>query len=149
MNAHADNGSTLLLNLDLTLNLQTKACTINNNQNVTVNLGDDILLDEIDGNNYKKILPLNVNCSDTSFQDVLKLTINGTGAGFDPDVLETTTNGLGIKLISSGRQIKIGEPISFSRSIIPDIYAIPIKKDGAKIQGGKFTAAANVKIEYE
>lgn len=148
IDAQAEDASTTAINLNLTLKLQAAACTINNNQNIAVSLGDNIPLDELDGDNYKKLLPLNINCNNTSSQDTLNLTINGTAASFDQKVLKTSTKGLGIKFTSRGRQIKIGESISFNRSTIPSVYATPIK-GSFKIQGGEFTASASVKIEYE
>ncbi|MEX3098859.1 fimbrial protein [Serratia ureilytica] len=134
----------------LTINVTVIAepCTINGGNPIIVDFGDDVLTTKVDGSNYVKPVDYTLDCADATSDD-LKMTISGTGAGFDGTVLQASQTDLGIRLLNNGAAMPLNQPLDFRRGSQPVLEAVPVKAPGSKLTAGKFTAAATLTVEYQ
>ncbi|AOE97958.1 exotoxin [Serratia surfactantfaciens] len=123
-------------------------CVINNNNLIEVNFGNDVMTTRIDGSYKKQEVVYSVECKNAP-NNAMKLQIQGTGAGFDSEVLRTDKEGLGIALLRNGNPQPINSWINFTYPNLPQFEAVPVKQAGATLSGGKFTAGATMKVEYQ
>ncbi|WP_455872361.1 fimbrial protein [Serratia proteamaculans] len=123
-------------------------CVINDNNLIEVNFGDDVLTIRVDGKAYKKKpVTYSVNCGGPS--SAVKMLIEGSGADFDSEVLQTDQTDFGIALLNNDRGYPINTWINFDTSDPPKLEAVPAKRVGARLQGGAFSAGATMKVEYQ
>jgi type 1 fimbria pilin len=124
-------------------------CVINDNNLIEVNFGDDVLTIRVDGKAYKrKPVTYSVDCSGGP-SSAVKMLIEGSGAGFDSEVLQTDQTDFGIALLNNGRRYPINSWLNFDASSPPSLEAVPVKRVGARLQGGAFSAGATMKVEYQ
>ncbi|CFQ54536.1 fimbrial protein [Yersinia aleksiciae] len=123
-------------------------CVINSNSTINVDFGDDLLTSRIDGVNYMKPISYNLDCT-TAASNTLKMSIKGDGAALDASYLQTSNNGLGIKLMRSGQALPLNSTFNFTYPTIPVLQAVPIKQTSAALATGLFTASATMVVEYQ
>jgi len=123
-------------------------CVINGDSLIEVDFGNEVMTTRIDGSYKKQAINYTVECKDAP-ANAMKLQIQGNGAGFDGDVLQTNKGNLGIKLLSNGSAQPINEWINFTYPDLPRLEAVPVKKSGATLTGGAFSAGATMKVEYQ
>lgn len=126
------------------------------NDPITVNFGD-VGITQIDGTRYAKSFTLNVLCDVSMGNNItLYFGYDGMNASFDDDALQTSRNGLGIKLYRSNGDII--QPDNSNHSVVMSggvsenikLTAIPVKDpDPALVlYEGPFTATGTVEIRY-
>ena len=124
-------------------------CVINGDSLIEVDFGNEVMTTRIDGESYKKqAINYTVECKDAP-SNAMKLQIQGNGAGFNSDVLQTSKGDLGIKLLRNGNSLPLNEWINFTYPTLPRLEAVLIKKAGATLAGGAFSAGATMKVEYQ
>ncbi|WP_447907997.1 fimbrial protein [Serratia fonticola] len=124
-------------------------CTFNNGNDVAVDFGNDVITTQVDGNNYIKPIPYNLQCTGLA-NNALRLQFDGIGAGFDSGVLATNNSNLGIRLLdASGAQIAPKSWVNFTYPSIPLIRAVPVKQTGSTLTGGAFSGAATLLVDYQ
>ncbi|CAI0854579.1 fimbrial protein [Serratia proteamaculans] len=124
------------------------ACVINDDNLIEVNFGDDVLTTRVDGKAYKKKpVTYSVNCGGPS--SAVKMLIEGSSADFDSDVLQTDQTDFGIALLNNGSRYPINTWVNFDTFSPPQLEAVPVKRVGARLQGGAFSAGATMKVEYQ
>jgi type 1 fimbria pilin len=123
-------------------------CTINNNQTIRVDFGDEVMTTRIDGVNYKQAITYSLNC-DIQKSNNLKMSIQGTGASFNSALLRTDKNGLGIALYRGTQPLNANAWFNYTYPSKPELYAVLVKQSGATLTGGEFTAAATLLIDYQ
>lgn len=126
------------------------ACVINANAagHIEVPFGDgDVLLTTmIDGENYKKAIPLSLTCDGTP--TALRFTFSGAGSSFDGNSLATNIPDLGVKLIKpDSNQVTLNQPFEVGYSATPTIFAVPVKRTNAVLPAGSFGASATLTME--
>lgn len=126
----------------------SEPCVINNGDPIVVNFGDNLLTTEVDGNNYIQPVDYRLSCPDATSDD-MKMTISGTGAGFDGTVLQGSQPSLGIKILSGGNLMPLNQALNFNRNTPPVLQAVPVKDPAGKLTGGAFTASATMSVEYQ
>lgn len=126
----------------------SEPCVINNSNPIVVNFGDDLLTTEVNGSNYIQPVNYTLSCPDATSDD-LKMTISGTGAGFDDNVLQGSQPSLGIKILSDGNIMPVNHALNFNRNTPPVLKAVPVKDPAGKLTGGSFTASATMSVEYQ
>lgn len=134
--------------LTVEVTVVAEPCTINNGNPITVDFGDSVLTTKVDGSNYVKPVDYTLDCADATSDD-LKMTISGTGAGFDGTVLQASQTDLGIRLLNNGTAMPLNQPLNFSRGTSPVLQAVPVKAPGSKLTAGTFTAVATLAVEYQ
>lgn len=122
-------------------------CEINNNNLIEVNFGNDVMTTRVDGE-YKK-MPINytLQCQGGA-SNAVRMLIDGQGAAFDGGVLKTNKSDFGIELLNSGKRLPINGWLNFTYPNQPTLEAVPVKRSGARLSGGAFSASATMKVEY-
>ncbi|RDL18795.1 fimbrial protein [Serratia fonticola] len=123
-------------------------CTINNNQTIWVDFGDEVMTTRIDGVNYKQTISYSLSCDIQKSND-LKMRIQGGPAGFGTGLLGTNKGDLGIALYYGTQRLNINTWFNYTYPNQPVLYAVPVKRSGATLTGGEFTASATLLIDYQ
>lgn len=131
-------------------------CTANGNNQIDVDFGDDVYINNIDGSTYKKTqLMYDLNC--TSLADTrLKLAITGEPAAFGNGLLHTSREGLGIRLYYRDSVLPAGngvaEYVTFTwtdMNSVPELYAVPVVAEGVTLTPGDFSGTGTLVIDYQ
>ncbi|PJI65696.1 fimbrial protein [Serratia sp. TKO39] len=127
-------------------------CEINGGKGIDVLFGE-LNIADIDGVNYgKRKIPYQVVCDgDTSgMNGLMKVKLQGISPNFGDGLLRTDNNDLAIKLLQqSNQQLKLNEWLNFYYPYIPELQAVPIKRNGATLRGGDFSGAATLLVEVQ
>jgi type 1 fimbria pilin len=124
-------------------------CTVNGNDQVDVNFGDDMITYQVDGTNYKERIVYDLECSSSLSKNGLTLTLNGTTASFGSGLLKTSNNGLGIRLLNDTSTITPGQAIKFNYGNQPVLYAVPVAQNASTLSTGYFSGTATMVIAYQ
>lgn len=125
-------------------------CAINTNAGgyleVAFGDGDALLTTLIDGENYKKAIPLSLTCNGTPAG--LRFKFSGAGSSFDGNSLATNMPDLGVKLIKpDSNQVTLNQSFDMGYSATPTIFAVPVKRTNAVLPTGSFGASAILTME--
>lgn len=122
-------------------------CVINANRPIEVEFGD-VITTRVGGDNYKMPVNYTLSCTGSSY-NAMKLQVKGTGAVFDASVLKTNQTGLGIELRQGGGKLAVNSWLKFNYPNAPALWAVPVKKNGAALTGGEFSAGATMAVDYQ
>lgn len=122
-------------------------CEINNNNLIEVNFGNDVMTTRVDGEYKKMPIVYSVECKGEA-SGAARIRIDGDGAAFDGGVLKTNKTDFGIELLNNGKRLPIKSWLNFSYPTLPKLEAVPVKRSGARLSGGAFSAGATMKVEY-
>ncbi|HHQ4306355.1 TPA: fimbrial protein [Serratia fonticola] len=123
-------------------------CEINNNDLIEVSFGNDVMTTRIDGSYKKRPVVYSIECKNAP-NNAMKMQIQGIGAGFDGDVLQTDKDDLGVALLRDGNRQPINTWVNFTYPKLPTFEAVLVKQAGATLSGGTFSAGATMKVEYQ
>ncbi|WP_447889709.1 fimbrial protein [Serratia fonticola] len=130
--------------------VEAPPCVINENKPITVEFGD-VMTTRVDGNNYRMPVNYTLSCP-PGLPSAMKLQIWGAGASFDNSVLYVTgESDLGIQLQQGKTKTKlpINTSLKFNYPNNPELWAVPVKRRGATLAGGKFEAGATMTVDYQ
>lgn len=125
------------------------SCTLNNNNPINVDFGD-VVTNKIDGNNYPQPLVYSLNC-ETGASGSMSLSIGGIQSSFDSTALNTSVNGLAIRLMNGNATLALNTgsvPFTYPTNTLPSLSAVPIKQSGVSLPVGNFSASATMTLEY-
>lgn len=128
--------------------LDAPTCEINNNQDIDVDFGDDMVISRVNGANYKKEIVYTLSCEDAA-SSAMRLTLKGTLATFGSGLLMTSKAGLAIQLYNGSTKLAPGTGINFTYPYKPELYAIPEANDTSTLTAGYFTSTATMVIDYQ
>ncbi|NIG46426.1 fimbrial protein [Enterobacter sp. Acro-832] len=128
--------------------INAPVCTINGNNIVDVNFGDEIISRLTDGVNYKKQIEYALDCTSVA-SNGMKIALSGTGASFGTGLLSTTKSGLAIQLYHDDTRLENGKAVPFSYPSTPALYAAPIAQDSTTLTAGSFTGTASLILNYQ
>ncbi|PNF13570.1 hypothetical protein A6J71_00110 [Enterobacter cancerogenus] len=143
----ASEGDTTTVYITGTL-VDAPQCTVNGNNKIDVDFGDNLITRLVDGVNYRTKIIYAMTCSSLA-QQGLKLTINGTNASFGTGLLRTDKDGLGIRLFNGSTFINVGQAINFTYGSPPQLYAVPVAKDNTTLTAGNFTGTGTMVFAYQ
>lgn len=123
-------------------------CTINGNNNVNVDFGDEVVTRKIDGNNFKQPISFTLECNDLASNE-LTVSIRGAAADFGSGYLSTNRTGLGIRLFNGTAELPGGTEINFTLPDLPKLYAAPVAQDPDSLTAGSFTGVAALVFNYQ
>lgn len=125
-------------------------CKINDNQDITVNFGDNVATTRIDGTYKKMPIEYTIDCKSATSPD-LKMTISGdnAGTGFEKNVLATDNTDLGVAIYNSSDPFIINSSVNFNLENKLKLEAVLVKQKDSELKGGKFSASATMSIEYQ
>lgn len=127
--------------------IEAPLCVINNNETIVVDFGDEVLTTRVDGEHYKMVVPISLDCS-AALTVNQELSISGSGAAFDANALNSGVTDLGIALYVDGARYQLGQSVPFTYPKVPEIAAVPIKREGSTLSGGTFRALASLVVDY-
>lgn len=119
---------------------------------VEVDFGNNVGINKIDGTHYRQPMNYVIKCQTGNVSGLaLKLTLKGTGAGFDTSnaALATNTDGLGIRIYQNGTPFVLNQPLTITKDAPPLLEAVPVKASGVTLKEGPFEATATLLAEYE
>ncbi|OOV89410.1 exotoxin [Pseudomonas sp. MF4836] len=122
-------------------------CEINDNNLIEVDFGNDVLTTRVGGDYKKRRVQYSVSCP-LGAPSSMRMRIEGNGAVFDGKVLLTQITDFGIEIRANGKQLPIDSWVDFTYPDWPSLEAVPVKRPGATLATGVFSAAATMKVEY-
>lgn len=134
--------------INVTVILTAPPCTVNNNSIVVVDFGSDVQTTLVDGSYKVMPVPYTLQCP-AGAPRTMSIRIDGTGAGFDRNVLVTNISNFGIAILNGGTRLPINSSKEFTYPNWPKLYAVPVKRTGATLGGGVFSAVATIRVEYQ
>lgn len=145
-NANADNTTTVNIFGSV---FSGPVCTItgNSGSNIEVSFGTTLMINMINGVNYKQPIPFSLNC--TGNPSTLKFKFGGNpGASFDTTVLATNLTDLGVRLLKpDGSDLNLNEVFEVTVIGAPNFMAVPVQRAGAVLPTGTFGASATLTVE--
>ncbi len=128
--------------------IEPPLCQINAGQDIIVYFGK-IGINKLDGNNYRKDIGFPLDCV-SSPPWSLTMTLNSNKiALFSPGTIQSSINGMGIKIFVDGEPVIFSKDIIINPEKIPKLEAVPISKKGVTLIEGKFTASATLTLQYQ
>ncbi|MBK5436007.1 fimbrial protein [Pseudomonas sp. TH32] len=134
--------------INVTVILTAPPCTVNNNSIVVVDFGSDVQTTLVDGSYKIMQVPYTLQCP-AGAPRTMNIRIDGTGAAFDRNVLGTNISNFGIAILNGGTRLPINSSKDFTYPNLPQLYAVPVKRTGATLSGGVFSAVATMRVEYQ
>lgn len=122
-------------------------CHINNDQIVEVSFGN-VGVNKVNGVNYQKRINYSITCDGKS-ADALYLSINGTGIEWDRSAVKSSVDNLAIEIQQAGNPFVLGSQVKVDLSALPVLTAVPVKRSGASLAVGDFTAEATLIAFYQ
>jgi len=125
--------------------LAAPSCTINSDQSIEVDFGRLIDIDKINGDNYRRVIPIKVSCKNMTGNSQIA-RINGpiVGAGFDAGLLKTTQQYLGIKVMVGGGKYIPGNDIAFDYAkTFPVVEVVLVRSRNGNPTPGAFSSSGN------
>lgn len=127
--------------------LVVPSCVVNDNKTIDVDFGD-VMTTRVDGKNYRKQVSYTLTCED-GVSKALKLQVGGTAAAFDGSLLNTSASGLGVRVQNGSSNLPVNSWVKFTWPDKPALWVVPVKKSGVILAGGRFSATATLKVEYQ
>lgn len=128
--------------------LAAPSCVINGNKNITVDFGDHINSLLINGSNYVRDVDYSLECKNFT-SNTMRLMLEGTVAEFDDNSLLTNNPDLAIGIKANGQSLAINKWFTFVYPSKPALQSVLLKRAGANLKPGHFSAAATLKIDYQ
>lgn len=123
-------------------------CTINGDQVIDVDFGNEVVTSRVDGVNYLKTVDYSLDCQGGN-SNAMKLQIKGIVTTFDRSALQTNVKDFGIALRANGQALVINDWVKFTYPAKPLLQAVPVKKTGVTLPGGDFSAGATLMVDYQ
>ncbi|WP_437611681.1 fimbrial protein [Erwinia sp. V71] len=133
--------------ITLNVTLVAPACEINEGRPIQVDFGDNLQAPRIDGQNYMQRIRYQLSCPDSRTAG-LTLTLSGEPAVFDSTVLTSSMADIGIRVLHNGMPMALNQPVSLDMHQLPQLHAVPVKRDGATLAKGRFSATATLRAGY-
>jgi hypothetical protein len=121
------------------------SCIINSDQSIQVDFGSSVDVSKINGDYYKKAIPVSISCKNMTGNYQLA-SINGpiVGAGFDAGLLKTTQEYLGLKLMVRGSKYTPGDYIQFDYAkAFPVVEVVLVRSRNGNPTAGAFRSSGN------
>jgi type 1 fimbria pilin len=138
--------ATTTLNITGTI-LLPPPCVINGDQEISVNFTDEVMTTKVDGINYRQPVIYTLSCTAAS-ANTLKMQIRGINSGF-ANSLQTSNTDLGIALSSDTLALPVNSWLNFNLPSQPALFATLVKRPGATLKAGVFTATATILVDYQ
>ncbi|EOY8404961.1 fimbrial protein [Enterobacter asburiae] len=125
-------------------------CKINNNQNIDVDFGDNVITTDVAKGVVEKDVNYTLDCTSADESKTLAMTIKGVGADFNADILKTSIPELGIRIKADGSEYPLNSQLVLASSTSkPALKALLVQQSGAHLPTGAFTAGATMMVDYQ
>lgn len=140
--------NTAVITVNVTIN--ASPCEINNNQNIDVDFGDNVITTDVAKGIVEKDVNYTLDCTSADQSKTLVMRISGTGAVFDDKSLKTSIPELGIKMKADGVDYPVNTDLVLATSSSkPALKALLVQQPGAHLPTGGFTAGATMTVDYQ
>lgn len=119
---------------------------------IEVSFGDNVGITKVDGIHYRQPLNYRITCNNAKPAGTgLVLTLKGDVASFDTTqaALQTSVEGLAIRILQNGSPMVINQPIRVTQDALPTLEAVPVKQSGITLQVGPFEVIATLLADYQ
>lgn len=126
-------------------------CKVNDDKVLEVPFGN-IAIDNIDGIQYKKIIPYTVDCQGATDDSPLSIKVIATAVSFDNNAaIATNVDGLGIEIQANGLPMPLNKPLLTTLSDLSslELTATPVKDSDAVLTEQAFSAGATLTVDYQ
>jgi hypothetical protein len=123
-------------------------CVINGDKVIDVDFGSNVVTTKVDGVNNLQTLNYTLECQNYT-SNAMKLQVKGTPMAFDGSALQTNVADFGIALRADGQPLMINKWLNFTYPSKPVLQAVPVKKAGATLNSGSFSAGATLMVDYQ
>ena len=141
------NSAVANLTFNGTLN-EPPPCTINGGSAIEIDF-KNVGINKVDGANYLKPVNYVITCSPGTLPWEMVLTIKGAATSFEPSALQSSVADLGIQLLQNGVPFNLNTLLPINPSTPPVLEAVPVKRSGAVLGPGGFTASATLLAEFQ
>lgn len=130
--------------------IEPPVCTVSNGDDIEIQF-IDVIIDNIDGVNYRKDVPYQITCDPDITDDawVMTLTWTDTQTSYNDAAIQTDVTGLGIELQQNGQPFKLNTPLNVTPANLPKLKAAPVKASDATLTDGNFSAYATLQVDYQ
>lgn len=140
--------NTAVITVNVTIN--ASPCEINNNQNIDVDFGDNVITTDVAKGIVEKDVNYTLDCTSADQSKTLVMRISGMGASFDDKSLKTSIPELGIKMKADGVDYPVNTDLVLATSSTkPALKALLVQQAGAHLPTGGFTAGATMTVDYQ
>lgn len=115
---------------------------------ISIEFGDNVRTDYIDGVNYAKSIEYSIHCT-SNYNNALAIKIIGTPAEFGQGLLVTSVDNLAIKFNNSSTGFPVNTFLNFVYPSIPKLFAVPVVHPGIELRGQPFNATAIMQVYYQ
>lgn len=122
-------------------------CQVNEDKAVNVQFGS-VGVNKVNGVNFTMPIPFAVTCNNLGGEanPGLTLRVNGTQSDFNEAAVVTDVDGLAIKIMKDGEDLKLNTDTEITFSPQTVLTAAPVKKDGVDLVAGTFHATATLVV---
>ncbi|MES3576149.1 fimbrial protein [Enterobacter cloacae] len=124
-------------------------CLINNGDVVDVDFGNDIGVNTVDGKNYLQPINYKITCESGLVNSNVTLTFNAIATTFDHAAVQTSLEGLGIRILIDGTPIEFDKAMVIDPTNPPVLQAVPVNDPEIVLHEGEFNASAMLSAEYQ
>lgn len=123
-------------------------CTISNGELIQLDFGSGVVIRNLDGVQYSKLINYQISCADAG---TVHLTLKGTETSFDDAAIATDVPGLGIRINRAGQPFDLNTPVLVDPANPPALMAVPVADpdDANKPEAGAFRATATLMADYQ
>ena len=139
--------ATANLSFDGTL-IEPPPCTINSGSTIVTDFGD-MGVRAIDGVSNRKRVNYTITCSAGTWPGEMVLKVTGLATTFDLAAVRSSVPDLGIKLLQGGVPFALNTSVVINPAAPPILEAVPVKRSGASLGPGGFTADATLLAQYQ
>jgi type 1 fimbria pilin len=129
--------------------IEPPPCEINDSQQIDINFGASLGIDKVDGHNYRQTINYLIKCDGESPSSNLTLTVIGNAMSIDNSAIQSSTSGLGIRILESNRPLTLNQALVIDASNPPVLEAVPIADPAIQLKEGSFVATASLLAEYD
>ncbi|WP_323085392.1 fimbrial protein [Providencia alcalifaciens] len=129
------------------VNVLSGGCVLNDNEDIYVDFGDDIVIGQIESGKYTETIPYSLSC-DSRF-DELYIAFEGVKGETSNSLKVADTPGLNIKLYIDNKPMDIGSQYEIDNiQSLPSLTAELALANGIRPVGGEFSTAATLTVGY-
>lgn len=128
--------------------IATASCTFSGQKPLQIEYGD-VYISELTPGNNRKLLDYTLRCSGDPDGKKVEMRFTGDSANFNSQLLKTSINGLGIKLLNNNSPQAINSWFSIDPNNQPALEAELVRQEGARFNNGQvFNASMTLVVEY-
>ncbi|CNE49324.1 fimbrial protein [Yersinia kristensenii] len=124
-------------------------CKINGGDLVDIDFGERVGINKVNGVNYRRTIDYHITCEPTATALDITLILSGPQSSYGDGVIQSSQEGLGIKILQNGRPFILDKPLFVDPKNPPKLEAVPVKESNARLKADVFVATAVLLAQYQ